>query len=103
MSIGTLFSFCAGILIGLKIYYRHREQSEKRAERQRIYDLFKSMNERINNRKKMQEIIDQQKYGVIYLKKDERVVPLKDGKYILVKDYSMKDQHLWRDLWYGSR
>ena len=96
-NLGTLFSICAGILIGLKIYDRHREKAEKRAEKQRVYELF----ERINKRKRMQEIIDQQKYGVIYLEKDERIVPLRNGKYILIKDISPAER-FWCDLWYGG-
>lgn len=87
--LGTLFSLCAGILIGLKIYERYfSRKPEDECD-------FRS-------RKRMQEIIDQQKYGVIYLKNGERIVQLKDGKYLITNEEKPIGRRFFHDLWYGS-
>ena len=86
MPIGTLFSICAGILIGMKLYYRY---------------FYKEKSTKLESRKQMQEIVDQQKYGVVYLQNHEHIVELGNGKYLLVKDDNA-DRHFWHDLWYGS-
>lgn len=91
LSLGTIFSLCAGILIGLKLYYRYfcKTPDEKKA----VYLA--------EDRKRMQEIIDQQKYGVILPKNGERLIELGDGKFLFVDGNSAR-KNFWRDLWYGS-
>ena len=80
LSLGTIFSLCAGILIGLKLYYRY----------------FCAKPE-----KKKCETVDPKKHGVILLKNGERLIELGDGKFMFVDGNSAR-KNFWRDLWYGS-
>lgn len=91
LDLGTIFSICAGILIGLKLYYKFFSSVPKR--RINCSEL--------DSQKRMQEIIDQQKYGVVYVKNDERIIELGNGKFLLVKDIPAQ-RSFWHDLWYGS-
>ena len=93
MNLGTIFSICAGILIGLKLYYRYFQGKVKK---KMTYTELES-----KNQKRMRELIEQQKYGVVFLRNGEHIVELKNGKYILIRE-EPTSRRFWHDLWYGS-
>ena len=93
MTAGFISSLCAGILIGLKIYYGYFMRKQKRRTEALIAES--------EAQRRMREIIEQQKYGVVYPEKGERIVKLEDGRYLLVTD-DWNGRSFWHDLWYGT-
>ena len=89
MNPGTIFSICAGILIGMKLYYWYYAKKLKKEEK-----IFSE------SRGKMEEIIDQEQYRILRPRKGERIVDLGNGRYLVVTDRS--SSRFWHDLWYGS-
>ena len=69
MNLGTIFSICAGILIGLKLYYRYFMKKLKKEEK-----IFSE------SRNEMDEIINQEQYRILRPGKGERIVDLGNGK-----------------------
>lgn len=128
MNPGVIFSLCAGILIGLKLYYRYFVKNPKREEtsftesrnemknlssklnliiqlpyalkRQEAEKLKKEETAFTESRNEMDEIINREQYCVLRPRKGERIVDLGNGKYIVVTDRS--SSRFWHDLWYGS-
>ena len=95
MTVGDLCSICIGVLIGVKLYNRYFLKSNKKEK----FEVYKKTAKAYGT-PTLEEAIH--KSSVIYLRKGERIVQLKDGTFILIYEEYPKKEFL-KDLWYGSR
>ena len=94
MTVGDLCSICIGVLIGVKLYNRYFLKPNKKEE----FEAYKETAKAYGTPTPEEAI---RKSGVIYLRKGERIVELKDGTFLLIHEKKKKKEFL-KDLWYGS-
>lgn len=117
MNIGVLFSFCAGILIGLKMFYKiHNKRKNKNLKNLNYpindYQINEGQkqqhHENFSDAEKGMYKLLAKKYGSVLIGQDTNrgtcYVYLGDNKFMVSEDYMelSKRDKFWHDLWYGS-